>query len=221
MENIVTLDDLKKVLFLQKVITSQAKNELLAIASDHVFDPNGNIEQQAEYFIEKEKELLGKYAKYPTFTEFQFTPSLSSGIKWGATFGVTLLVGELICEQLKVAYPSFNSIIRKLFIVLLSELDNPQHDYLIDSLEKHLTFQITAEDNQEIKPEQQKIIVHNLVNKFTETAVILSEAYGIVNVEERGVTITSTGRRVLMHLIDAMKFIDELTKAHTKFQSVE
>ena len=101
------VDDLKKVLFLQKTITSRAKNELLAVAGDKSLEPDGDLEEQAEYFIEEEGKLLDRYAKYPTLTEFQLMPHLYDGTKWGATFGVTLLVGELIFEQLRISHPHF------------------------------------------------------------------------------------------------------------------
>lgn len=223
-ETLVTIrdvEDLKKVLFLQKTITSRAKNELLAVASDTTLEPEGDLDEQAEYFIEEEKKLLDKYSKYPTLTEFQLMPHLYDGAKWGATFGVTLLVGELIFEQLKIAHSHFGPVIRQLFILLLSELDHPQHAYLIEPLEKHLRFKVTTEGGEAVSQQQQQTFVRGMVNKFVETTVALSEGYGIVEVKEGGVVITPTGRRVLLHLVDASKFVEEMTKAHAKFQSIK
>lgn len=215
------VDDLKKVLFLQKTITSRAKNELLAVAGDKSLEPDGDLEEQAEYFIEEEGKLLDRYAKYPTLTEFQLMPHLYDGTKGGATFGVTLLVGELIFEQLRISHPHFGPVIRQLFILLLSELDHPQHAYLIEPLEKHLRFKVTTEGGEEVSQQQQHAFVRDLVNKFVETTVAVSDGYGIVEARPGGVAITPLGKRVLLHLVDASKFVEEMTKAHTKFQSIK
>jgi hypothetical protein len=213
------LDDLKKVLFLQKTITAQAKNELLAVISSKPFDPGGNVLEQAQVFMEEEKKLLTKYAQYPTLTEYQLLPNSYDGFKWGATFGVTLLVGEFIFEQLKMAHPHFTPVVRQLFVLFLSELDNPQHEYLIDPLEKSVKLFKITEEGKEVSPEKQKVIKRNLVNQFVETTVTLSEGYGIVKVKKGGVVITPLGKRLLLHLVDAAKFIEDMTQAHSKFQT--
>lgn len=217
---ITTLDELKKVLFLQKTITSQAKNELLAVASDKVFNPE-NLEEGAELFIEKERVLLKKYANYPTFSEFSASPAIYNGYKWGATFGVTLLVGELIFEQLKSSHPHFGAVIRPLFVLLLSELENPQHEYLIEPLEKHLRFKVTNESGAPVPMAKQKTYVRDLVNQLADTMVALCDSYGLVKVKKGGVTITPLGKRVLLHLVDASKFVEDMTKAHAKFQTAK
>ena len=214
---ITNLDELKKVLFLQKTITSQAKNELLAVASDKMFNPD-NLEEGAELFIEKEKVLLQKYVNYPTFSEFAASPAMYDGYKWGATFGVTLLVGELIFEQLRMSHPHFSPVIRHLFVLFLSELDHPQHEYLIEPLEKHLRYKVTSELGDEIPVEKQKAYVRDLVSQLTDTMVALCESYGIVKAKKGGIIITPLGKRVLLHLADAAKWIEDMTKAHAKFQ---
>ena len=99
-----SLDDLKKVLSLQRIITTKAKNELVAVASDKSLEAGADLMEETHKFLVEEKKLLDKYAKYPTLTEFQLMPNSYDGYKWGATFGVTLLVGELIFEQLKIVF---------------------------------------------------------------------------------------------------------------------
>jgi hypothetical protein len=211
------LDDLKKVLFLQKTITAQAKNELLAAVSDNSLDASGDVMEQAHQFMAEEQKVLAKYAKYPTLTEFQLMPNSYDGYKWGATFGVTLLVGELIFEQLKQAHPHFTPVIRQLFILFLSELDNPQHEYLIEPLEKALRFKVTS-DGEEIAMDKQKAYMRGLVNQFAETTVSLGESYGYIKSKPGGVAITDLGRRILLHLVDASRFVEDMTAAHSKFQ---
>lgn len=211
------LDDLKKILFLQKTITAQAKNELIAAISDNTLE-SGDVLEQAQTFVKEERKVLAKYAAYPTLTEYQLMPNSYDGYKWGATFGVTLLVGELIFEQLKTAHPHFTPVIRQLFILFLSELDNPQHEYLIEPLEKALRFKVTS-DGEEIAMDKQKSYMRGLVNQFAETIVSLGDGYGFVKMKTGGVAITPLGRRLLLHLVDASKFVEDMTAAHVKFQT--
>jgi len=218
--SLANLDELKKVLFLQKTIITQAKNELLATAGDFVEDAiRENPIKEGKLFIEREKVLLKKYVDYPTLSEFVAVPSMYDGYKWGATFGVTLLVGELIFEHLRSSYPHFSPVIRQLFVLFLSELDNPQHEYLIDPLERHLRFRVTDETGGAVPVEKQKAFVRDLVNQLVEAMVALCESYGIVKVKKGGVAITPVGKRVLLHLVDASKFVEDMTKAHAKFQT--
>lgn len=213
------VDDLKKVLFLQKTIITQAKNELMALISDNSLEENPRL--QANTFLVEQKKLLEKYAKYPTLTEFQLMPSSYDGYKWGATFGVTLLVGELIFEQLNGAHPHFGKVMRPLFVIFLNELDNPQHEYLIEPLEKHLRFKVTDETGVAVSEEKQKEFVRDLVSQLAETMVVVCTSFGIVKVKKGGVAITPNGKRVLLHLLDASKFVEDMTTAHAKFQTAK
>ena len=126
-------------------------------------------------------------------------------------------IGELIFEQLNKAYPHFTHVSRHLFLILLSELDSPQHEYLIEPLEKALRIKVTSE-GQEITPEQRKEYIRGMVNQFVETTVALCEGYGLMKVKKGGVVITPVGKRVLLHLADAARFVEDMTKAHNKFQ---
>jgi len=213
------LDDLKKVLFLQKTIITRAKNELMAVISDSSLEEDPL--SSANRFLAEEKKLLEKYAKYPTLTEFQLMPNSYDGYKWGATFGVTLLIGELIFEHLRSAHQHFGPAIRQLFVLLLSELDHPQHEYLIEPLEKHLRFRVTDEAGEAVSEERQKAFVRDFVNQLANTMVALCEGYGLVKVRKGGVSITPLGKRVLLHLVDASKFVEDMTKAHAKFQTAK
>src|SRR5271154_2187255 len=81
-------EELQKVLTIQKAVSDRARIEL---ASAPVTVP-------AE-FIEFAAQTLEKYARYPTLTEYEKVPHLADGEKWGATFGVTALVGALILDH--------------------------------------------------------------------------------------------------------------------------
>ncbi len=216
---LTTLEDLKKLLSLQKTITSQAKNELLAAINNLHVDQVKTIDQ-VKAFMEEEKKILVKYAKYPTLTEYQLVPSNYSGSKWGATFGVTLLVGELIFTQLKEAHPHFGHVTKSLFIILMNELEHPQHEYLIEALEKSLKVKVTTEGS-ELTAKKSKEYVRGIINDFVDTTVALCEAYDIIKVKKGGVVITPLGKRILLHLMDANKFVEEMTEAHTKFQTTK
>lgn len=197
---------------------------MLAIASDSLLPAGATDEEINAYdFMAQEAKLLEKYANYPTLTEFKVMPHLHDGAKWGATFGVTLLVGELVFEKVKQLHPHFAPVIRQMFVVLLSELENPspENETLLDPLEKALRFKVTTEDGGEVAEDRQRAFIRNLVHGLVESFVIVGVEYGIILAQEAGYSITPLGKRVLLHLLDAAKFIDEMTKAHTKFQAVK
>ena len=220
MLSLKTVDELNKVLHLQKTITQRAKVELLAIARDELV-PEGDdfTEEQVAGFMEQEQRLLGKYASYPTLTEFAINPKTYDQGKWGATFGVALIVGELVFEQVRHMQPQFGSVLRQMFILLLNELDNPTHEYLVQPLEKSLKFEVTSEDGGEVPSEKQKLYVRSLVQGLIEDFIMVATEYGIVDTTEEGFFITEMGKRVLLHMLDVSKFIEEMLEAHGRFQS--
>jgi hypothetical protein len=93
---IESIEDLYRILTLKRIISRRAYDELLAIAGDRVLKNTAPTDEDALHFMGEEKELLRKYANYPTLTEWEMMPNLRTGTKWGSTFGVTVLIGELI-----------------------------------------------------------------------------------------------------------------------------
>ena len=171
--------------------------------------------------MEREKRLLTKYANYPSLSEFSARPELTNASKWGATFGVTLLVGELIIEQVKHLHPEFGTVMRQLLILLLSELEHPQHDYLVEPLEKAIHLKLTNPDGTEIPEEKRAQQIRSIMKKLVESIAIVGTGYGIIETEEEGLSITPLGKRVLLHLMDASEFVEDMTKAHANFQSAK
>src|SRR5208337_3030047 len=144
MEQVVQIrnvDELKKVLFIQRNVTQQARAEMLAIMSDGMDSP-----RQPENFFDDAKLLLTKYANYPTLTEFAQDPQLLNLTKWGATFGLAALVGGLVLEQVRQMQPKFESVMRQMLMVLLAELDSPKHTYLMEPIEKALRVKAADAD---------------------------------------------------------------------------
>lgn len=224
-----SIEDLKKILFLQKTISQQAQQEMLAIMGDSLIYSGGDgeseerIVEDAKRLFSKEKQLLEKYASYPTLTEFALQPKLGDASKWGATFGVALICGELIFEQVKAMQPHFESVIRQMFILLLNELDhpNPENKYLIDPLVKALKFNVDSEDGTDVSSDKKLAYIQALVNKLVEDFLLVSIEYGLVESKPTGYAITVLGRRVMFHLMDATKYMDEMTKAHERFQTAK
>jgi hypothetical protein len=105
--------ELEKVLAIQKVVSDRARIELAS----------GSFATAPE-FIEFAAKTLEKYARYPTLTEYKFTPHLADGEKWGATFGVTALVGALILAHARRAL-SVRSDLRLEYLRFLNALAEP------------------------------------------------------------------------------------------------
>jgi len=86
-----TKEELQKVLAIQKAVSDRARIELASAPEVPDFAP--------EAFTGYASKVLEKYARYPTLTEYQRAPHLADSMKWGATFGVTALIGALILEH--------------------------------------------------------------------------------------------------------------------------
>jgi len=174
--SISTKDELQKVLAIQTIITSSAVKEIAAW---------GDVSDPAK-FIAYAAKVLEKYARYATLTEFKLTPNLADSEKWGATFGVTAIVGAIVLEQARQLL-RVQSDLRLEFLRFLADLDE----------------------------QGKKPINMNALNRIF---AVLSESYGIVWVNDDKISLTVVGRRVYLHLLDAMKFVDDVTEATQKFQ---
>lgn len=210
-----TTDDLKKILFIQLSVTQQAKNEMLAIASDPA------VAGQPHIFIRLEQGLLDKYASYPTFTEFAADPKLANVYKWGASFGVAAVVGGLILNEVRQLKPHFESVMRQMFLVLLKELNDPKHQYLVEPLEKALKVNVEPTPGSGATPEQATVFVRQVIHELIEAYVLVSVEYGLMTSDGHRVTLTSTGKRVLLHMVDIEQFINDMREAHKKFQQIK
>jgi hypothetical protein len=219
--NLRTVEDLKKVLFMQRLVTGQAKKELLAVASDAELAADPISEKKATAFMTEERKILEKYANNPTLTEFNLIPNLRGGTKWGATFGVTLLVGELILEQVKAMQGVFEPVMRRMFLILLMEMDKPQHGYLVEPLEKAMKIRVTKPDGGPVPFEEQEAYRKRLVHRLVESFIIVGIEYGLFESNTDGFSMTPLGKRVLLHLLDAEKFVSLLLEAHQKFQNAK
>lgn len=187
----------------------------MALAADN------RLANSPEKFIADAKKLILKYANYPTLTEFKNNPKLTNAYKWGATFGVATLVAGLVLNEVQTLQPHFAPVLRQMYFLLLKELDQPEHEYLIDPLVAALRVQVTAETG-EASPQQRENFIRKMMVDLVETFVQISLQYGLMTLPDgKQVALTAEGKRVLMHLADTARFIDEMSKAHAKFQSIK
>ena len=171
-------EELKKVLAIQKAVSDRARIELASHPEIPDFAP--------EAFTGYATKLLEKYARYSTLTEYQVVPALADSVKWGATFGVTALVGALITEHARRLMGVRNDL-RILYLKFLDTLAEPGKAKLeMDAL--------------------------------TRVFAVLSDTYGIVWADGDELALTVTGKRVYLHLLDAAKFVDEVSAAAQKFK---
>ena len=109
-------EELHKVLAIQKAVSDRARIELASHPEVPEFAP--------EAFTGYAMKLLEKYARYSTLTEYQYAPHLADSVKWGATFGVTALVGALILEHAR-RLMGVRSDLRLEYLKFLDDLAEP------------------------------------------------------------------------------------------------
>jgi len=168
-----------------------------------------------------QRELLEKYAKYPTMSEFSFHPSLVGATKWGATFGVAVMMKAFVVDPVKAFMQPLAPFVRAALVLILKELNDPVHEYLIEPLEEALKLRFTDEDGTEVEGDKAKAVSRKLTYQLAEGLLLVGAQYGLVAGAPQGFAITDLGRRVLLHMIDADLFLVELAAAHKKFQSTK
>jgi hypothetical protein len=188
-------------LFIQASIASQAAKEMLAIAA------NPRLSSKPELYVAAQKRLLEKYAGYPTLTEFAQDPQLANVYKWGATFGVASLVGLLVLDEVRHLQSHFAPVVRQLYFILLKELDKPQHKYLVEPLGKALKL-----------PTKSTRAAQGMLAKLVEAYAVVNTQFGVMGPSLSGMSLTPVGKRVLLHLADAQRFIEETAQAQAKFR---
>ena len=72
-----SLEDLKRVLFVQKTIAQEVRREMMSTATTEEL-AKGRLSgpEEVKRIVRAHAGLLEKYAKYPTLSEFSFHPSL-------------------------------------------------------------------------------------------------------------------------------------------------
>jgi len=219
--SIDTVEDLSRILTLKRIISRRAGEELLNIAGDKVLEGNPNpSHEDTLQFIKEEQELLRKYANYPSLTEWNLMPELHAGSKWGSTFGVTILVGEVILENMHQQHPGLPiSALQKILMTVLGELNKPTAPYLIDSVQRYTKFNLERQDGQPLNENDRNLFVRQILAHLLEDLITILEKYGLVEGKETGIALTPLGHRVLLHMKDASDFVVILTEAHTRLQS--
>ena len=217
--SLATLEDLKRVLFTQKVIAQECRREMMALATDKEL-ATGKVSgpEEARRLIAGQADLLGKYASYPTLTEFALQPNLAGASKWGATFGVAIMAKVLVIDPAKSAMPAFAKLIRPAYLLTLKELDNPTHQYLIEPLEDVFRMVVTSEDGDAVDEKEGKTLTRRILYKIVEGLLSISAQYGIVEGGGGAFRVTDMGRRVMLHLMDSQRFLEELLVANKRFQ---
>lgn len=205
----------------KRIISRRANEELLNIAGDKVLQANANpSHEDTLQFIKEEQELLRKYASYPSLTEWNLMPELHAGSKWGSTFGVTILVGEMILENMCQQHPGFPlGALQKVLLAVLGELNKPTAPYLVEAIQRFTKFNLERHDGQPLNETERAKFIQQILAHILEDFITILEKYGLVEGKETGVALTPLGYRVLLHMKDADDFVTVLTAAHTRLQA--
>lgn len=212
-----TPKDLERLLLLQKVLSRQAKHDLTEIGQKAML-------YDSVYKLKHERLLLENYANGPTLTEFKLMPSLYDSTRWGATFGVTVLVQSLVIERATLPNKDVQPLLRPLLTILMNELNNPQSKSLLDPLKDALKFSIQV-DNVELTGKERDNYIHKFLQPIVESFISGMHEYQMVRLVQlagnQGWQITPAGQRVYLHLMDARIFLEVVSEAHRKFQELK
>jgi hypothetical protein len=217
-----TINELHHLLQVQRLVTRQASMALDEIFQD-VQSPATETDETylAQITMERECQLLEKYARQPSLTEMERDPQLVNSFHPGATFGVASVVGEVILSHIRTMAPMFANAHRLLLMVMLSEFDKPTSDDidLVQTFSRSIRVQLDEKQTGDLSPSERQRLLHGMLSKLAEAMVLVSNQYKLIeNVNNEGWVLTPIGYRVMVHLFDAQRFIDSVADAHRRFQ---
>lgn len=217
-----TINELQYILGLQRSVTRQATLALDEIIKGVATDENKDDEEYiSRITMQRETELLEKYARLPTLTELDRNPMLRNIAQSGATFGVAAIVGEVILAHLRVMVNVFPHAHRMLLMVMLAEFDKPVSEDidLVDTFVRSMKVEL-SESVGVITEEERRRLLRAMLRKVAEAMVLVCNQYRLIeNIRDEGWILTSLGQRVMAHLFDAQRFIDSVADAHRRLQS--
>ena len=83
-------------------------------------DPKAEtVQQQGQRLLDAERAMLERYASFPPLREFASTERMPLSVKWGATFGVALVIGETLLLRLRAMVPTFETTHRVLLMLTM------------------------------------------------------------------------------------------------------
>jgi hypothetical protein len=140
--------------------------------------------------------------------------------KDGGTFGVSAIVGECILANVRGIDPRFVKAHRHLLMLILREIDNPTNGAsdLVAVALKFMRIHLD-EDKAPQTEEERARVLYGLMRPLVEIFLLVLEEYSVLESHEnQGWTLTAIGRRVMLHLFDAEKFIEHVAEVHKNLQ---
>ena len=217
-----TVTDLNRVLSMQQIIARKAHLELNKMIDAVPVPTTGEEEEDriGHLVIEQNAKLLAIYAAKPTFSEFNATPELEDLLPWGQSFAVAALVGEVILPHIEAAQDAFKKEHRRLLTLLMRELSTPDDRDVVEALMSHLKVKLA---DTSMTPEQKHVAVYKMVRSLAEVMVLTLMEYQLVEEAEGpegpSYRLTPAGHRVMLHLIDIQRFMEDVLEAHARLRN--
>ena len=219
--NLRTVNDLNTALHRQRTTTRQVLLELDSIGERLL--PQSTTEEEelkiANEIRNREVRLLERYSARPSLREFQL-PYMKGVANEGGTFGVAAIVGEVLLGNIRAIETRFARVHRSMLMLLMREIDNPksEHHDLIDFILKFMRIDL-REGAVGISEGERQRVLRGLLRPLVEVMILVMQEYGILeSLDNKGFRLTAMGRRVMLHLFDAQKFIDEVARTHQRLQ---
>jgi len=219
--NINTVSELNSALSSQRTATRQALLELDAVHGQ-LFSIESEEKDEmrvARILLDKEVRLLERYSSRPSLREFQL-PYMQGFAKEGGTFGTVAIVGEVILQNICAIESRFARVHRFILMLILREIDDPSAEVvdLIDVVLRFMRIELKQELDTLPEPERQRLL-RGLMRPLVEATILVLQQYRIVeSPDNQGWRLTAMGRRVMLHLFDAQKFIEHIAETHLRLQ---
>lgn len=230
--SVQSISELLKVRAKQEAITQKAGRELVREVDSVtlLYTPEGAVaDSSMQQLISKAKTLLERYAEQPTLSEMKQHPSWEAGFTWGASFGVSTVVGSLFLKAWGDMFPEFTNVIRSVLLKILEiqhhagPNDAVEAPPIIDQLLPSMKFTIKDQNGLEVVGEQRDRLVYERVTSLLQVIAAAFLAYGLLEdkTEDGDLTavLTPLGERVYLHLVDVEQYIKEISTLYPQLKN--
>jgi hypothetical protein len=237
LENLQTLPDLLKLISKQKTMTDKTVRELhREMDQTHLlFRPDRTLtDGSSQEITRRVHAMLFKYASLPTLTEFDKNPKGElNGFQWGASFGVSAIIGSVFLNSWCEIFPEFKNIVRAVLMRVLEEQINaeteeePNPTPMIERILPAMKFSIRDQSGVEIIGEQRNKIMYARVAALLQLMAQVLVNYGVLELDESemeleegqiNAKLSPLGRRVYLHLRDVEVYVGQISVIYPKLK---
>lgn len=206
-----TVDDLYRVVKISRIVTATARAEHTKILNNF----NGDVKD----LVAQQIALIKNYANHPSFSEFSGIQGLELGVKWGSSFGVDILIRDILLSHGTLGFIRNLNTPRGIHLFLsFLKFATEGEESVLKVLRSSLACNIDCIDKIKAQGIDVSIFLDRLLEETEMAFISLAHTYGLISPIEGsvGANFTPLGARVFIHMQDMVTFRNRVATAHER-----